>query len=61
MYEPQPYELQYRIIFLGCQILDFTGNSHAQKINKAQTKGENIMDVPCNLLVSTGSGENFVL
>ena len=33
------------IIFPGYQVSDFSGNSRAQKLNKAQTKRENIMGI----------------
>ena len=55
------YEVQSIIIFLGSSVLDVLGNSRALKVNKAQTKLENITGVQCNSWVSTDSGFNFVL
>ena len=39
------YELHSTIIFPGSRISDFSGNSRAQKLNKAQTKRANITGV----------------
>ena len=49
------------IIFPGSQVLDFSGNSHTQKINKTQTKRANITGFLHNSQGWTGSGVKFVL
>ena len=45
-YIPRLYEVNYVIIPPGSRVLDFSGNSHAQKPNKAHKNQEKITDVP---------------
>ena len=49
------------IIFPGCRVSDFVGNSFARKLNKAQTKRVNIIGAQHNSRGSIGSGVNFVV
>ena len=55
------YKVHSTIIFPGSRVSNFAGNLRAQKLNKAQTKRENITGVQYNSWRSTGIGVNFVL